>query len=222
MKAPKRVTRKIARPRKAKPQDGPTTLAMEEFGGYPFRCYNCCVTFDDKKLFCSDLCQAEAHDVRYARRCIADGRYEDQTVRDGITIKDSIRIKIAFILDGGYDKKRQPSKRVRRLVEDRAGGRCEICGRPGEDVHHIDGSSNELANLQFLCKACHNPKILDKLTKLTEESDPGKWAKWEELRERMEAAEPLLLCDAEIWESIWAELMRKRTDAATGQGCLFA
>ena len=195
---------------------------MEELAGYPFHCPNCSVTFDDVRLFCSRLCKDEAHCVRYARRCMADERYEDQTVTDGITIEDAITIKLAFILDAGYDAKaRRVPESVRRFVEDRDGERCQICGGPGQDVHHIRGSSNETANLQFLCKACHNKKTLASLASMTEESDPEKWAKWYGLWKRVLAAKPLLLCDSESWDSIRKELMQKRRDVATGQGGLF-
>ena len=126
---------------------------------------------------------------------------------------------MAFILEGGYARE-EPSESVRRSLIERAGGRCEmLCGRPGTDAHHIQGNSNELANLQWLCKTCHNPKILDKLTKLTEASDPKKLAKWEGLLERVFAIDPQLLCDDdERWDR--KELMRKRR-MATGQIDLF-
>ena len=191
--------------------------AVEELARYPFRCPNCPVTFDDvKKHFCSSLCKDEAKCVRYARGCIADGRYEDHTV-------DAIAIKIAFILDGGYDAKtRRPPESRRRSVMDRDRGRCQNCGGRGKDVHHIHGSSNHPANLQLLCKTCHNKKTLAKLTSMTEESDPEKWVKWCGLWKRVLAAKPLLLCDSESWDSIRKELRRKRSDAATGQAGLFA
>ena len=226
------------RPRKGKRQDSPTALTMEELAAveelarYPFRCPNCPVTFDDvKKLFCPRLCKDEAKCVRYARGCIADGRYEGHTV-DAIAIADgryedhtvdAIAIKIAFILDGGYDAKaRRPPESRRRSVMDRDGGRCQICGGRGKDVHHIHGSSNHPANLQLLCKTCHNKKTLARLTSMTEESDPEKSVKWHGLWKRVLAAKPLLLCDSESWHSIRKELRRKRSDAATGQAGLFA
>jgi 5-methylcytosine-specific restriction endonuclease McrA len=214
MKAPKKVTRKVAKPRKGKRQDSPTALTMEELAGYPIRCANCSVTFDDVKLFCSGLCQAEAAYVRYVRRRIAEGRDQDPLVKEGI------RIKRAMILGGGYNKKRRPRESVRQLVIDRDGGRCQICLGPGSEIDHKKGSSNDLANLQVLCDACHNKKTVATFITITKESHPEEWAKAEELRERVEAAEPRL-CDSGIWDSIWEELMRKRRDVATGQGCLF-
>jgi hypothetical protein len=230
MKAPQKVTRKSSseKARKDKPQDSPTALTIEELAvmkelaGYPFHCPNCSVTFEDVRLFCSRLCKDEAKCVRYARGCIADGRYEGPTVKDGITVKDAIDIKIAWILEGGCKAKAVPES-VRRFVIDRVGGRCEICRGPGKDIHHKRPPSNNPAHLQLLCKTCHNEKILARLTSMTEESDPKKWVKWYGLWKRVLAAKPLL-CDSERWDSIciWKELMRKRSDAATGHAGLFA
>jgi hypothetical protein len=218
MKAPKNVTRNnsMKRPRKGKRQDSPTALTMEELAGYPFHCPNCSFTFEDVKSspFCSLLCKAEAHYVRYWRRCIADGRDKDPRVKEAITIK------LAFILGGGYNRRVPESDR--RFVIDRDGGRCQICRGPGNEVDHISGSSNDRANLQLLCDACHNKKTVAGFRKITKESDPEKWAKAQALWERAKAAEPQRLCDSEVWESIWEELMRKRSDAATGQAGLFA
>ncbi len=42
----------------------------------------------------------------------------------------------------------------------RAGGKCEVCGEPGSEPHHIvplsRGGCNTLSNLLYLCKSCHN------------------------------------------------------------------
>lgn len=57
-------------------------------------------------------------------------------------------------------------KKVREEVILRAGGRCEICGKVGREVHHkihltldnADDASISLNpdNLLLLCKECHN------------------------------------------------------------------
>lgn len=54
-------------------------------------------------------------------------------------------------------------ERFRRLVIDRAGGRCERCGKMITGrfiVHHITPATHEnffdLDNLQLLCIECHN------------------------------------------------------------------
>jgi hypothetical protein len=131
-------------------------------------------------------------------------------------------IQRAFIIGGGYDAKaRRVPTSVRRYVIDRDGGRCQICLGPGFDIDHKIGSSNDPANLQVLCDACHNKKTVATFITITEESHPEEWAKLELLRERVAAAEPMRPSDSQVWESIWAELRRKRRDVATGQGGLF-
>ena len=52
-------------------------------------------------------------------------------------------------------------ERLRRLVLDAAGWRCEECGARGPlAVHHVvplaAGGANETGNLRALCGACHN------------------------------------------------------------------
>jgi len=53
-------------------------------------------------------------------------------------------------------------ERIRRLVIQRAGGRCERCGEKAEHlhVHHIihrsRGGTNELTNLWAVCPKCHS------------------------------------------------------------------
>jgi hypothetical protein len=211
MKAPKKVTRNNSRKRPRKVNE---LAAMEKLARRPFHCPNCSVTFEDvSSPFCSPLCRDEAKCVRYWRRCRADGRDEDPKVKEAITIK------LALILGGGYD--RRLPERVRWIVIDRDDGRCQICGGPGNEIDHISGSSNDPANLRVLCDDCHNKKTVAGFRKITKESDPEEWAKWKGLEKRALAPKPLLLCDDELWESIWKDLMRERRDAATGQGGFF-
>ena len=47
-----------------------------------------------------------------------------------------------------------------KIVKGRAGGRCELCGRPGTDIHHLAGRSPLKVYhlpefLIFLCRNCH-------------------------------------------------------------------
>ena len=59
---------------------------------------------------------------------------------------------------------------LRRLVFERDNGLCQLCANSGvveraTDVDHIvtlsDGGSNALANLQALCRACHEAKTAE-------------------------------------------------------------
>ena len=59
---------------------------------------------------------------------------------------------------------------TRRFIIERAGGKCEYCGKRGEDIHYIkyrsNGGDNNKNNLILLCRRCHNTvSILKKITK---------------------------------------------------------
>ncbi len=136
-----------------------------------FPCLNCDqpMTLSSQiKLYCSDLCRDEAKFVRYFRACRSDGRINQPDV------KDALLIRMAHILNGGYkesERRLRPSER--RPVIERDEGLCQKCGQPGTDIDHIDGSSNELKNLQLLCKLCHNEKTKSKFVPLPPEDEEG-------------------------------------------------
>ena len=48
---------------------------------------------------------------------------------------------------------------VSRLVRERDGGKCRICGREGHEVHHVvmrsRGGKDEPSNLVLVCRSCH-------------------------------------------------------------------
>ena len=54
--------------------------------------------------------------------------------------------------------------RIRQRVLRRDGNRCVLCGRAASEVDHIvpgsAGGSDDLRNLQSLCKPCHQQKTL--------------------------------------------------------------
>jgi 5-methylcytosine-specific restriction endonuclease McrA len=59
---------------------------------------------------------------------------------------------------------------VKREVWERSHGRCEFCGKPAVDPHHIKyrshGGFNIASNIIALCRACHeNISILQKIAK---------------------------------------------------------
>ena len=100
-----------------------------------FLCLNCdqpMTLIRQVKLFCSEACADEAKLVRYARRCISDGRINQPDVQE------AIQIRIAHALSGGYsERERRVPLSVRRAVFDRDGGRCQGCGRPGTDIDTV-------------------------------------------------------------------------------------
>lgn len=194
-------------------------LTFEDLSVEPFRCPNCAssVVFknEDRKLFCTKLCQAEADAVRYVRRRRAEGRDRDPD------IAETIRIKLGLVLVGGY-KKRQPPEAVREQVKKRDQEQCQACGLPGEGIDHISGDSNALENLQFLCAACHRKKTLAGFRSITKASHPKECAKADLLRKRWEAFSPRLLCDRpDEWKEIELLLTKARVAAVSRQRSLF-
>lgn len=176
---------------------------------HPRRCVNCFKELEKVELFCSQLCRDEAKWVRYVRKCTADGRIDDPDVRE------AIQIRRAHILSGGYDARgRRLSDDVRARVIERAGGLCEMCGRPGEEIDHIDGSSNDEGNLQLLCNRCHVEKTVATLVHITKESHPEAWEHAERLRRRAEASAPVQFCDSPEWEKDWRVVQSERRKQA--------
>ena len=56
--------------------------------------------------------------------------------------------------------KRKYDKLWRELISKRAGGMCEVCGKPGNQPHHIIGRSNhalrwDVRNGVWMCAGCH-------------------------------------------------------------------
>jgi hypothetical protein len=74
------------------------TLTVEDLSALPFRCANCSAVIETAKMYCSQICSQEAEWARYARRCRLDGRSQRSDVIE------AIRIRLAHILAGGYDK----------------------------------------------------------------------------------------------------------------------
>src|SRR5262249_29900336 len=130
-----------------------TETEIDALISFPFPCPNCNQPIRVAELFCSELCKQEAKFVRYVRACGRDGRDKQPDVQE------AIRIRLAIILGGGYpEKERQIDKSIRKAIIERDKGRCKNCGNPGDQIDHISGSSNELENLQLLCRKCHNQK----------------------------------------------------------------
>lgn len=180
-----------------------------------FPCLNCDqpVTLTRAvKLYCSDLCSDEAHFVRYFRARISDGRINQPD------IQEALKIRMGHILAGGYnEKERRVPDRVRAAVFERDKGLCQGCGQPGTDVDHIEGSSNELENLQVLCKRCHNEKTLSRFRPLPLEDEEGGaeiHAKKESLLLRVRSLTPQRACDDEEgWNTLSRQVMSERRRA---------
>ena len=164
--------------------------------------------FIKPRLYCSIGCEQEAELVRYARRCIDDGRINQSDVQL------AIHTRLSHIMAGGYDKQaRKLSTEIRKAVLNRSKGKCEICGKEGCDIDHIQGVSSDLTNLQFLCKDCHNKKTQSNIYPV----EPGT-AEFEYVTSRAEqfmrfvkAESPLRVCHDEIhWNSMWRQYQNER------------
>ena len=160
-------------------------------GPYCFNCQNP-IEGGRPRLFCSELCQQEAALVRYVRRCRADGRIEQPDVLE------ALEVRFAMVLGGGYpERARTVPDAIRRQVAERDGGLCANCGEPGDEVDHIDGSSNDLENLRLLCHDCHMQRTQDSL-EIIGPDHPLYEAVAEQRRRldaRIEATNPLVACD---------------------------
>jgi 5-methylcytosine-specific restriction endonuclease McrA len=171
----------------------------------PFPCANCDKPVKKPSLFCTDLCTEEARYVRYYRACNSDGRSQRADVQE------ALQIRLAMILGGGYPgRERALSQTVRQTIIARDGGKCRMCGQPANQIDHIRGNDNDLANLQLLCVTCHNAKTVGGFVPITPETHPEAWAKTESLYARVLAPVPLRACDAPEWNSRWRLLLSQR------------
>lgn len=163
-------------------------------------------------LFCSQQCRQAAELVRYVRSVTRDGRIAQPEVRE------AVQMRTAMVLGGGYgEQERQVPDKVRALVFERSGGRCENCRReldfqrsPSDrdawpEIHHARGDSNDPADLRAWCRHCNMGDAQAKFTNVEPGSPQAKLA--DELRRRWEAPSPLRVCDDEQrWASIWRQL----------------
>lgn len=196
----------------------PAMHSADELCRMPFPCVNCfsVIEKDGTSLYCSEVCAQAAGWVRYFRRCRLDGRLEELDVRK------ALRIRLALVLGGGYPRlKRTLPEATRRAVSERDRRTCQVCGRPGTEIDHKHGSSNDLENLQLLCDSCHNEKTISTFVRITKESHPEAWDKMQALHRRARAPRPIQLCDAEVWTEVQNELLRRRRAAVEPQGNLF-
>jgi 5-methylcytosine-specific restriction endonuclease McrA len=168
-------------------------------------CANCLeeLDLDVTGLYCSTWCQEVASHVRYLRRVFRDGRSNDPDVQLAIHTKN------AFLLVGGYRSLgRKLTPQLRIAVRQRDGGNCQSCGRPGAEVDHIDGNSDELENLQLLCLDCHHGKTAKNLVPASDESRQHLLAL---MKTRVAPGEPQLLADDDInWTGQWRGLQVER------------
>lgn len=168
-------------------------------------CANCLTELLDAVVgpYCSTWCAEVAGHVRYMRAALRDGRIEDPLVRTAIQTKG------AFLLIGGYRSLgRTLSPARREAVKKRDAGLCQECGKPGTDIDHVDGSSDDLGNLKLLCGDCHRAKTAEQMTEAAPESAALLRALF---LARVLPDEPRLLADDETqWADVWKGLQAAR------------
>ena len=168
-------------------------------------CANCLESLpeDVDGLFCSTWCNEIATAVRYHRGVFRDERATDADVIHAIGIRN------AFLLAGGYRALgRTLPQTVRLAVKTRDGGKCQVCGKSGTDIDHIDGSSAKLNNLQLLCAKCHNAKTDENLVPASDEERA--WIIALQVSRVAPEVPRLLADDQEEWRHIWGGLTTAR------------
>lgn len=168
-------------------------------------CANCLCPLPEavEGLFCSIWCKEIAGAVRYQRGVFRDGRIDDPLVKQAIIFKN------AFLLEGGYQALgRTLSPSIRTDVKTRDGGTCQMCGKAGTDIDHIDGSSPSLDNLQLLCADCHNAKTAENLEPAGLKQKVLLFAL--QLTRVMPEIPTLLADDQVEWKRVWLALRTAR------------
>ncbi|WP_166879143.1 HNH endonuclease [Salinibacterium sp. ZJ450] len=169
------------------------------------RCANCLTEFPDDVpgLFCSKWCNEISSTVRYTRAVLRDGRYRRPDVQEALAVRNG------FILYGGYASLgRELPTEVRDEIKNRDHGLCRECGKPGNEIDHVDGSSADPSNLQLLCHDCHIEKTTQRMRPA---SDKEKSLLLAIHLSRVLPDEPVLLGDDELaWQSRWQSLKSAR------------
>lgn len=173
------------------------------------RCLNCGRKVPTDELFCDPVCQDIAKYVRYHRGCRLDGRDKKEDVQIALLQRR------ALICGGGYNKnERYLPKTLRDKVLKRDKQKCVKCGsRENLEIDHIEGPSDELSNLQVLCRPCHIEKSLSTI-EIVDQSHPqfefvNAMSKF--LNKRVLSKKALLLVDDYgVWNRTWRKAKKTR------------
>lgn len=179
-------------------------------------CANCDARYGLPRCRRSPYCTARCHDqAKYVRYARAKRREYGENLPADISY--ALRVKRLHALGESYDDSaRRISPARRREVWIRDGGLCTSCGEPGEEIDHRDGPSDELANLQLMCRPCHRRKTAAKVVLVGSASGLVD-AMALRMRERSSVA--LRPCDSEDWSLTWRAWQRvHRTEAESTAG----
>jgi hypothetical protein len=170
-------------------------------------CANCTATCLGRGPFCGPYCKALAEFVRLCRRWFREpARQADPQY------PYALQVRLAFLHSAYRGHGRVYDEHARHLtpaqkaaIRKRDNGLCVQCGRPGAEIDHIDGSSDDLANLQLLCLDCHDAKTRQAMTMITDPAERAAIvALHAELADRIDSPKPRRACDNEqAWAKAW-------------------
>lgn len=171
--------------------------------GRCLECPNCGANVSRVTLvYCGDYCRDFCKIVRSSRKALSDQEMDHETHQRAL---EGIAIKLPHLYGGGYPAtKRQVSGNIRQEVFARDKYTCMRCGNPATEIDHIQGNSNDLANLQALCGPCNLNKRW--LITVNRKDNPDEWKRIDAIRQalvdRIGAITPRRACDDEgQWES---------------------
>ncbi len=178
---------------------------------YVLPCVNCDAEirglWHPRSPYCSDRCHDIAKVIRKIRSAFA--RYGSDRPCD---VNEAIAVTLAQALGRGYPQRaRRVPKATRAAVVQRDLGRCTLCGYTGSQVDHINGDTNDLANLRLLCPPCHQRVTAERLRPITE---PAMKAERDGVILRASGLRPLRPCDVPNWP--WQEWMRDHLRSESG------
>jgi hypothetical protein len=189
------------------PTQAEIAQSLDEMASAPVvECVECgaaMVQTNRAKLYCSLVCHQTLKTVHYARATVADGRFE----RDP-TIEDALRVRVAYIIAGGYHEvERRVPPALRAQIFARDDHKCVLCGEPATQIDHIAGDANTPENLRASCGACNLGLAQAQLVP----APPEKAAVAERIFQRMFAPAPLVERDDEsAWDETQKHLMADR------------
>ncbi len=179
-----------------------------------FPCVNCdgpIPWLRRKKIYCSNFCKEQARNIRWIRSTERRGVEQDEE------IIEARKIRIAHLNNGGYiDLERRVPVETKIRVFEKSGHKCVQCNQIDDGTHEIDhvaGSSNNLDNLQLLCKKCHRIKTLNNINPI-DKNDPRYdelKIMHKEMKDRIDSQIPIRPCDDSVnWLLIEKEISHER------------
>lgn len=187
-----------------------------------FECVSCGSPLSNpikRPIYCTQFCRALTEAIRYHRRRLSDGRYEQDPL-----VRSAIRVNLRKLSSGVVIRPTGISSEVRDEVFARTNGICAIsdCSNTATDLDHINGRGGGDAadNLQGLCNGCHlkisesedKPLSPEMIADRKDVIESGLLVDfWERYAARALANSPLAACDDHLhWESKWREVAKNR------------